>query len=61
PQRPAQSQPQQGQNQQSQQQPAQPQQPQVRPQQRQSQDNFAARVYEDDDMDIPPFLRKNRK
>jgi len=46
-------------------QPAQQQQPQVRsPQQqpaqpqRPMQDDFAARVYDEDDMDIPPFLRK---
>jgi cell division protein FtsZ len=37
------------------QQPApQPQQPAQRP----AQDNFSARVYDEDDMDIPPFLRK---
>jgi cell division protein FtsZ len=33
-------------------------QPQPQPQQRPMQDNFAARVYDEDDMDIPPFLRK---
>ena len=36
--------------------------PQVKPQppqsQRQGQDDFSARVYDQDDMDIPPFLRK---
>lgn len=44
------------------QQPA-PQQPQVRqPPQRPTQDAYAPRVYDDDeDMDIPPFLRKNRR
>jgi cell division protein FtsZ len=39
------------------------QQPQVRQQQqppRQQQDDFAARVYDQDDMDIPPFLRNKR-
>jgi len=46
--------------QQQQQPPAQQQQPpQVRQQpQRPTQDDFAARVYDEDDMDIPPFLRK---
>jgi len=43
-----------------QQQPVQP--PQVKPQQpmpnRPTKDDFAARVYDQDDMDIPPFLRK---
>ena len=42
--------------------PAQQQPPQVRQQppqpQRPMQDDFAARVYDEDDMDIPPFLRK---
>ncbi len=45
--------------------PQQQQQPQVRqqrpPQQQQQQDNFSSRVYDEDDMDIPPFLRRNRK
>ena len=38
----------------------QPQQQQPPPQQRppQQQDNFSSRVYDEDDMDIPPFLRK---
>ena len=40
----------------------QPAAPQVRPQQpqpqRPAQDDFSARVYDQDDMDIPPFLRK---
>jgi cell division protein FtsZ len=37
-------------------QPPAPQPPQ--PSQRPAQDNFSARVYDEDDMDIPPFLRK---
>ena len=51
-QQPAQQQPQQ-QEQPRQQPPAQQQQPQ-----RPMQSDFAARVYDEDDMDIPPFLRK---
>ena len=58
-----QQQPRQQQSQPQQQQP--PQQPQVRQQpqqpQRPQQDNFNSRVYDEDDMDIPPFLRRNRK
>jgi cell division protein FtsZ len=43
--------------------PQQPQQQQQQPPQQppQRQDDFAARVYDEDDMDIPPFLRKNRR
>ncbi|TVR24796.1 MAG: cell division protein FtsZ [Anaerolineaceae bacterium] len=35
--------------------------PQVRPQSPPSGDNYSGRVYEEDDMDIPPFLRRNKK
>lgn len=59
---PAQQQPVQRPAPQPQQPPAQQQPPQVRQQPAQPprpmQDDFAARVYDEDDMDIPPFLRK---
>ncbi len=64
-QQPRQQQPQPRQQQQPQQQQPPPPQPQVRQQpqqpQRPQQDNFNSRVYDEDDMDIPPFLRRNRK
>lgn len=55
-QRPAQSPPQQQQQQPEQPKPQQQQQPQQP--ERPAQSDFAARVYDEDDMDIPPFLRK---
>ena len=63
-QRPAQMQPaQQPQVRQQPQQPAaqNPQQPQVRPQpQRPQQQDYSSRVYDEDDIDIPPFMRPKR-
>lgn len=41
-------------------QPVQPQPPQVR-QQQPPKDSYSGRIYEEDDMDIPPFLRPNNK
>ncbi|GAB4521566.1 MAG: cell division protein FtsZ [Anaerolineae bacterium] len=61
PQRPQQFQPQQSQPQQPSQpapQPQQPPRPAQQPQQPPRSNDYSARVYDEDDMDIPPFLRK---